>query len=359
MSRNAKIWVALWVVYIVWGSTYLGIELAAETMPPTFAAGVRFTLAGGLLLGFIAWRKGGGALRLTRAELASSALVGLLLPGANSLLFITEREVPIGLASLIIASIPLWVLLLRLAARERIDLLSTLALLVGFAGIAVLVKPGGGSGSLAYLLLTVLAAVLWSIGSFFSPKLRVPRDAFVATGFEMLIGGVVLFAIGLATAKPHELDPSTWSTRSIFGLWYLILFGSILGYSAYVWLLANAPIGQVSTYAYVNPVIAIALGVIVLGEDLTLRIVAGAVLVLASVALVVRRESEVEAATVLDAHAAEQRPAGERHGRDGGEAGPPRRRGDDGSEQRRDEDPCDREDRLLEADGGAAAPGPR
>lgn len=291
MSRNAKIWIALWVVYVIWGSTYLGIELAGETMPPTFAAGVRFTLAGALLLGFIAWRKGRIALRLSRAEVASSAVVGLLLPGANSLLFITERQVPIGLASLIIASIPLWVLVLRLAARERPDLISVLGLVIGFAGIVVLVRPGGGSGSLAYLLLTVLAAAMWAVGSFFSPRLRVPRDAFVATGFEMLIGGLVLLAIGLAVARPHELDPATYSARSIFGVAYLIVFGSILGYSAYVWLLANAPIGLVSTYAYVNPVIAIALGVIVLGEDITLRIVAGAVLVLAAVAIVVRRES--------------------------------------------------------------------
>ena len=285
-------------------------------------------------------------------------MVGLLLPGANSLLFITERQVPIGLASLIIATIPLWVLLLRLGARERLDLVSTLALLVGFAGIAVLVKPGGGTGSLGYLLLTVLAAVLWSIGSFFSPRLRVPRDAFVATGFEMLIGGLVLLSIGLPAAQPHELDPSTWSARSIFGLSYLILFGSILGYSAYVWLLANAPIGQVSTYAYVNPVIAIALGVIVLGEDVTLRVVAGAVLVLAAVALVVRRESQpaVAVETSLHAYTAEQRPASEGNGRGSREPGPPGGRRDDGREERRDEDSRDRQRRLLEPDGGATPP---
>ena len=295
VSRTAKIWIALWVVYVIWGSTYLGIELVGETMPPTFGAGVRFTLAGLLMLAFIASRKGIGRLRLTRAELGSAAVVGLLLPGANSLLFITEREVPIGVASLIIASIPLWVLLLRVAARERLDVLSTAGLLVGFAGIAILVRPGGGAGSIGYLLLTVLAAVLWAIGSFLSPRLRLPRDAFVATAFEMLIGGLVLLGIGAAVAS-DELNPAAYSARSWFGLAYLIVFGSILGYSAYVWLLANAPIGQVSTYAYVNPVIAIALGAIVLGEHITVRIVAGAVLVLAAVALVVRRESRAEVA---------------------------------------------------------------
>jgi drug/metabolite transporter (DMT)-like permease len=296
VSKGAKTWIALWVVYIIWGSTYLGIELAAETMPATFAAGVRFTLAGGIMLGFIAWRRGRRSLKLTRPELISSAVVGLLLPGANSLLFITERQVPIGLASLIIASIPLWVLLLRLGVGERPDLLSTLGLVVGFGGIVLLVRPGGGSGSLAFLLLTVLAAVLWAFGSFLSPRIPVPRDAFVATGYEMLAGGVVLLAIGLVVYSPAELDPSTYSARSIFGLWYLIVFGSIVGYSAYAWLLANAPIAQVSTYAYVNPVIAIALGAIVLDEAITWRIIAGALLILASVAIVVRREAQEAAA---------------------------------------------------------------
>ena len=291
MSTSAKVWIALWVVYIVWGSTYLGIELVGETMPATFAAGVRFTAAGLLMLGFIAWRRGPARLRLTRRELASSAVVGLLLPGANSILFITEQKVPIGLTSLIIAAIPLWVVLLRLLARERPDLVSTIVLLVGFGGIVLLVQPGSDTGPLGYLLLTVLGSFLWALGSFLSPRIPVPRDALVATGYEMLVGGLVLLAIGLAVYSPSELDPGRWSGRSIFGLCYLVVFGSLLGYSAYVWLLANAPIAKVSTYAYVNPVVAIALGVVVLDESVTLRIAAGALLILVSVASVLRRES--------------------------------------------------------------------
>jgi drug/metabolite transporter (DMT)-like permease len=294
VSRRAKVWIALWTVYIIWGSTYLGIELAGETMPGLFAAGVRFTLAGLLMLGFIAWRRGARALRATRAELLAAAVVGLLLPGANSLLFITEQEVPIGLTSLIIASIPLWVLLLQLAARERPDLVSSLGLIVGFGGIVLLVKPGAGSGSLGYLLLTVAAAFMWALGSFLAPRIPVPRDALVATGYEMLAGGLVLLVVGLV---------------------YLITFGSIVGYSAYSWLLANAPLGQVSTYAYVNPVVAIALGVIVLDESLTLRIVVGALLILVSVAIVLRREArlaaELESGQVVgsDGHPSELAPA--------------------------------------------------
>ena len=296
MSRNAKIWIALWTVYIVWGSTYLGIELAGETMPPFFAAGTRFLIAGTLMLGIVAWRRGPAALRLTRREAASAAIVGVLLPGSNSLLFLTERQVPIGLASLIIGAIPLWVVLLRLAARERPDLISVTGLVVGFAGIALLVRPGGGSGSLLYLLLTVLGSFVWAFGSFLSPRLPVPRDAFAATAYEMLAGGAVLMTAALIAYSPHQLNPAHYSARSFFGLAYLVVVGSLIGYSAYAWLLANAPIGQVSTYAYVNPVVAIALGAIVLGESITWRIVGGALLILAAVAIVVRRESRQDVA---------------------------------------------------------------
>jgi drug/metabolite transporter (DMT)-like permease len=309
VSKGAKVWIALWVVYIVWGSTYLGIELAGETIPAIFGAGVRFTIVGLIVFGLVIWRSGLRALRVGRAELASAALIGLLLPGANSILFITEQKVPIGLTSLIIASVPLWVLLFRLAAGERPDRIATLGLLVGFAGIAVLVRPGGGSGPLGYLLLTVLAAISWALGTFLSPRVAVPRDAFVATGYETFIGGLVLTAIGVATTSASELDPSGWSARSVWGLVYLILAGSVVGYTAYAWLLGNAPVGLVSTYAYVNPVVAIALGVIVLDESITARVIAGAVLVLIAVAIVVRRESEPGEVVGPDGHAPELAPA--------------------------------------------------
>jgi drug/metabolite transporter (DMT)-like permease len=302
VSKGAKVWIALWVVYVVWGSTYLGIELAGETMPGFFGAGVRFTIAGLLMLGFIAWRRSPGTLRIGRAELLSAAVVGLLLPGANSILFVTEQKVPIGLTSLIIASIPLWVLLLRLLVGERPDLLSTIGLVIGFGGIVLLVHPGSDTGPLSYLLITVAASFMWALGSFLSPRIPVPRDALVATGYEMLCGGLVLLVIGLVAYSPSELDPGHWSARSILGLVYLITFGSLLGYSAYVWLLANAPIAKVSTYAYVNPVIAIALGILVLDESLTVRIVVGALLILVAVAVVLQRESALQAGEVVGAN---------------------------------------------------------
>jgi drug/metabolite transporter (DMT)-like permease len=309
VSHRAQVWVALWTVYIVWGSTYLGIELAGETIPGVFGAGVRFTLVGLIMFAIVVWRLGRNSLRISRAELASAALVGLLLPGANAVLFVTEQHVPIGLTSLIIASVPLWVLFLRLAVGERPDRVASLGLLVGFVGIVVLVQPGGSSGPLLYLLLTVVAAISWAVGSFLSPRLSVPRNALVATGYETLVGGLVLTVIGLATTSPADLDPATWSARSILGLVYLILVGSVVGYTAYAWLLANAPLGQVSTYAYVNPVVAIALGVVVLGEKLTWRIAIGALLILAAVAIVVRRESETGEVVGPDGNTGQLAPA--------------------------------------------------
>jgi drug/metabolite transporter (DMT)-like permease len=309
VSHRAQVWIALWTVYIVWGSTYLGIEMAGETIPGVFGAGVRFTIVGLIMFGIVVWRRGRRALRIGRAELVSAALVGLLLPGANAVLFVTEQHVPIGLTSLIIASVPLWMLLMRLAAGERPDRVASLGLLVGFAGIAVLVRPGGGSGSLGWLLLTVVAAVSWAVGSFLSPRIGVPRDALVASGYETLIGGLVLTVVGLATTSSSQLDPSGWSARSILGLIYLITVGSVIGYTAYAWLLGNAPLGQVATYAYVNPVVAIALGVIVLNEQLTLRVVLGALLILAAVAIVVKRESEPGEVVGPDGHPGELAPA--------------------------------------------------
>jgi drug/metabolite transporter (DMT)-like permease len=288
VSHRARVWVALWTVYIIWGSTYLGIELAGETIPPLFAIGTRFVAAALLMFGFTAWRRGVRVFRVAPRELASCALVGTLLPCANALLFIAERHVPTGLASLIIGSVPLWVVLLRTSTRDRPPLASLAGVLVGFGGLALLVRPSGGGAPLWSLLLVLGSAVMWATGSFLSSRLPMPRDSFAATSYEMLVGGLILLPLGLATTQPHFGD---FSGRSIGGWLYLVSFGSIIGYTAYVWLLENAPIGKVATYAYVNPVVAIALGAIVLHEALTWTIGLGAVLVLACVAVVVRRES--------------------------------------------------------------------
>jgi len=301
VSHPARVWVALGTIYTIWGSTYLGIELAGETIPPLFAAGTRFVAAALLMLAFTAWRRGGHVLRVAPRELASCVLIGALLPGANAMLFIAERHVPTGLSSLIIGSVPLWVVLLRTLTGDRPPLASLAGVLVGFGGLVLLVRPNGGA-PLWSLLLVVCSAVTWATGSFISRRLPMPRDTFAATAYEMLAGGAILLPIGLVTTHPHFSD---FSARSGFGWLYLVSFGSIIGYTAYVWLLDNVPIGKVATYAYVNPVVAIALGVIVLHESLTWTIGLGAVLVLACVAVVVRRESIPPAAEAIGAGAAE------------------------------------------------------
>ena len=301
MTHGARVWTALGTVYLIWGSTYLGIELTGETIPPLFAIGVRFLAAASLMFAFTVWRHGAPALRVGRVELASCALVGTLLPGANAMLFVAERHVPTGVASLIIGAVPLWIVLLRTLTGDRPPRAALAGVVVGFGGLVLLVRPSGGA-PLWSLLLVVVSSATWAVGAFLSGSLPMPRDSLAATSYEMLFGGLILLPVGLATTNPHF---SQFSARSIGGFVYLVTFGSVIGYTAFVWLLDNAPIGKVATYAYVNPVVAIALGAIVLHEPLTWTIGAGAVLVLACVAIVVRRESIPPEAEAVGAGAAE------------------------------------------------------
>jgi drug/metabolite transporter (DMT)-like permease len=301
VTHGARVWIALGTVYVLWGSTYLGIELVGETIPPLFGVGVRFLAAASLMFAFTLWRRGARALRVGRNELASCALIGVLLPGSNAMLFVAERRVPTGIASLIIGTVPLWIVLLRTLTGDHPPRAALVGVVVGFGGLVLLVRPTGGA-PLWSLLLVVGAAMVWAAGAFLSSRLPMPRDSFAATSYEMLTGGLILLPIGLAVTHPHF---SHFSGRSIGGFFYLVTFGSVIGYTAFVWLLDNAPIGKVATYAYVNPVVAIALGAIVLHEALTWTIAAGAVLVLACVAIVVRRESIPAEAEAVGAGAAE------------------------------------------------------
>lgn len=287
---SARAWIALATVYVIWGSTYLGIALAGETIPPVFAAGVRFLLAGGLLAAWVVLRRGTGPFRIARNELASAVLVGCMLLGANAMLFVAERDVPTGLASLLFASVPLSIVLLRTATGDRPTRIALAGVMTGFAGIAFLVRPEGGA-TFGGILLVLGSASLWALGSFVSSRLPLPPDAFVATAIEMLAGGLLLLPLGIALAGDESLSPASWSGRSFLGLGYLVLIGSLVGFTAYVWLLGNVAIGTVATYAYVNPVVAIVLGIVILDEHFTWRIAAGAVVVLASVAIVIRNET--------------------------------------------------------------------
>jgi drug/metabolite transporter (DMT)-like permease len=285
-----QVWAALWIVYLVWGSTYLAIRVMVETVPPLLGAGVRFAVAGGVMVAVLSFRR---AVKPTRAQLLSALLVGLLLPGANAVVTVAEQEVPSSVAALLIASVPLWVLLMRRGTGERVSRAGIVAVLVGFAGVALLLRPGEQSGDATVLGLAacVIAAAMWASGSFASPRLRLPADPLVSTGWQMLLGGLAIVAVGLALGEAPEVDPAAFSTRSILALGYLVVFGSWIAFTAYAWLLQNAPISKVSTYAYVNPVVAIVLGFLILDEVVTPVTLVGAAIIVVSVALVVRIEN--------------------------------------------------------------------
>jgi drug/metabolite transporter (DMT)-like permease len=293
-ASTLTVWTNLWIVYIVWGSTYLAIALMVETLPPLLGAATRFIAVGLILLPFVAIRKGLSAIRPTRAQLLSAGFVGLMLPGANAVISVAEQDVPSGLAALLVASIPLWVILLRVVAGDHPTRSSLGAVLLGFAGVALVVKPEGGA-SIIGPLACIGAALMWATGSFASPRIRLPRDPVVSVGWQSLLGGIVVLGAGLIAGEGGDIHPAEWSTRSILGLIYLITFGSLLAYSSYTWLLQNAPISKVSTYAYVNPVVAIILGFLINDESISTMALIGAAIIVASVALVIRIESPARA----------------------------------------------------------------
>ena len=285
-----KVWTGLWIVYIVWGSTYLAIRVMVETVPPLLGAGVRFTVAGAVMLAVLSASR---SVRPTRAQVLSALAIGTLLPGANAVVTVAEQEVPSNVAALLIASVPLWVLVMRRASGEPVSRAGVAAVLDGFAGLALLLRPREQSGDATVLGLgaCVFAAVMWASGSFASPRVRLPRDPLVSTGWQMLLGGAVIVAAGLVVGEASEVDPEAFSLRSVAALVYLIVFGSWLAYTAYAWLLQNAPISKVATYAYVNPVVAIVLGFLILDEVITPITLVGAAVIVVAVALVVRIES--------------------------------------------------------------------
>ena len=296
-SRSASplaVWTALGVIYLVWGSTYLAIAIAVETLPPLLSAGIRFLFAGLLVVAWFVLRGQRAALRVTRAQLAGAALVGtLLLASGNGLVVLAERTVPSGLAALLVASVPLWLQVLRRISGERIPRATLLGVVVGFGGVLFLVVPRGLSGQTDPLGLLMLlgATISWAIGTFISPRLRTPREPLASTGLQMLAGGLVLTVVAFATGEAAHVDLATYSARSIGALVYLVVFGSLVAFTAYTWLLQHAPVSQVATYAYVNPVVAVVLGAIVLAEPVTPSVILGAAIIIAAVAFIVNRES--------------------------------------------------------------------
>ncbi|MEU5153021.1 EamA family transporter [Glycomyces sp. NPDC021274] len=291
-SRPVLVGFALAIVYVVWGSTYLGIRIMVEDMPPMIAAGGRF-LCAAIILGLILMARGGLArLRLSRAEVLSCALIGLLLPvlGQGLVTIAESGGAPSGLVALLIAAVPLWVLLYRVLAGERPKRTTALGVLIGFIGLAVLLIGNGVGGDFPFwaVALVVFSAASWAFGSWLQPRLKMPRDAFVAAVYEMAIGGALLLVVGLAWGE--RFAPAEYSARSWTAWAYLVVFGSVVAFSAYVWLLQAANISLVATYAYVNPLVAVVLGWLVLSEAVTAPIVAGGTIVIAAVVLVVSTE---------------------------------------------------------------------
>ncbi|GAB1819378.1 EamA family transporter [Herbidospora sp. RD11066] len=288
-GRDIRVWILLTTVYIVWGSTYLGIGIVIETMPPLFSGGLRFVVAAAILGTFLLIRSGPGAFTMTRREFLDAAVVGLLLlTGGNGMVAVAEQHISTGLAALLVASTPLWLVIMRLVFRDRPHVLTLTGVLIGFLGVAGISLTGGVSGGTVGVVVILIASFSWAIGSFMSGRAPMPKHPFAASTVEMVVGGAGLL-IGSVLTGEHFV-PAEVSARSWWALVYLILVGSLVGFTSYVWLLGNAPISLVSTYAYVNPVVAVALGMIILGETVTAMMVAAGLVIVAGVALVVSTE---------------------------------------------------------------------
>lgn len=285
----ALVLAAFAAVYLLWGSTYLAIIFALKTMPPLLMAGARFLLAGGILYGVMRLR---GEPAPARRHWRTTAVIGLLLlMCGNGGVTLAERTVPSGVAALLVAMVPMWMVLLEWLrpAGSRPTKRTMLGLLVGFAGIVVLVGPGamGSEGvDLVGAGLVMVGSLAWAGGSIYSRGVELPKNALLATGMEMLWGGVGLTLAGILTGELGRVDPSSFSTESILAYLYLVVFGSLVGFSAYIWLLGVSTPARVSTYAYVNPVVAVLLGWWLLDEPLTARVLGAAAIIVLAVAVI-------------------------------------------------------------------------
>jgi drug/metabolite transporter (DMT)-like permease len=284
------VWLALGIVYVVWGSTYLAIRVAIRTIPPFLMASTRFVVAGAILLAVAARRVDREADRLRWRQVGSAALAGtLLLAGGNGGVVWAEQHVPTGVVALLIATVPLWILAIgAVAFGKRARPREVGGLILGFGGLALMIGlPGAGRVDPAGITVAVLAALCWATGSVLAARLPLPKRVLLGTSIEMLAGGGALAVVGLATGEGGRVHPSAFSAPSVLGLAYLIVFGSLVAFTSYQWLLRNARITLVSTYAYVNPVVAVLLGVAFLDERLTLRTVLAGAVILGAVAMIV------------------------------------------------------------------------
>jgi drug/metabolite transporter (DMT)-like permease len=286
-----RVWAALAAVYVIWGSTYFAIKLAVESLPPLLAAGTRFATAGALLGTILAARR--TSLRVTRRELFGTGVAGaFLLALGVGVVHVAETRIDSSVAAMIAGTVPLQVIVLRTLARDRVATATRLSTIAGLAGLALVVIPGAKTGATALgLALMVSASISWSLGSFLSGRLPLPRDPFVATTYEMLWGGALLTAASLVAGEGAELGADAFEPGALAAWAYLVAAGSLVGFTAYAWLLRYAPISLVVTHQYVNPLVAIALGTLLLDERLPAATIAGAVLIVGAVYIAVRTES--------------------------------------------------------------------
>lgn len=309
---GTKVWLALWVVYLVWGSTYLAIRVGVHPahgtgLPPLLLAGARFTTAGLLMLAFAVRRPApdGEPDPIGVRQWAAAAVIGLaLLLGGNGLVSIAEQRIASGVAAVVVATVPIWAALLAAAlGQERVTPRHAVGLALGFAGVAALVAgSGGGRADVGGVLLVVLAALSWAGGSVWARQAPSVRRPLVMTGMEMVCGGLGCAVAGLASGEAADVHFAAVPTRTWVAFVYLVVAGSMLAYTAYAWLLHNARLSLVTTYAYVNPLVAVLLGAVILDETLSLRTAGASLAIVAGVALIItRRGADAdERATLAD-----------------------------------------------------------
>ena len=298
-SIKTKVAIGLGIMYVAWGTTYIAIAFTIETMPPLLSMSFRFVAASLVLFLFIGFRSGWDSLRLTRNEFASAIFLGVLMLGVGlGTMALAEKVVPIGVASLIVAVMPIWTALFRTLDKDRPSLSSLLGIAAGLVGIAIIMLPGqtiarpnsDGQSVTLWMFVILLGNLSWSIGSFLAPRMETPSNTLVLSTYEMAGAAGALFIAGMINQESIS-DFMDASGRSWGGWIYLVTVGSLIGYTVYTWLLENAPITLVSTYAYVNPVVAVALGILIFNEALTNNILVGGFIAIVSVAVVVAVES--------------------------------------------------------------------
>jgi drug/metabolite transporter (DMT)-like permease len=297
---KAKVWTALLALYIVWGSTYLAIRFAVETIPPFLHASLRFLISGAILF---LWRRAAGDPSPTAGNWKAAIIVGTaLLVGGNGLVAWAELSVPSGIAALIVSTSPFWLVLFESmrSGGTKPSLQAVIGLFLGFGGVFILIGPsemtGKGFDTFGVILL-LLAPVFWSIGSIYAKSADMPKSTLLSTGMQMLTGAAALFIVSVMKGELKGFSFGMVSMHSWLGLAYLIAFGSLIGFVSYGWMLQNAPVSLMSTYAYVNPVVAIVLGNVLASEPLNGRILVAAAIIIGSVVFINSSRRQVKIKT--------------------------------------------------------------